>query len=131
MVCVSSKFVSRFKTCKELGANFRGFFFNVWGLWGLNRWGIFVILLWGFSKLKEGDKPFFYQRREVIIKLLFNRLESLVSRKIYIEWPRLYEIPLKCCIPGVRFLTLSVVFPLIFCCLFRGAVRKCSKQCFS
>lgn len=119
----SGEFVSRFKTCKELGANFERLLF-----WCVNFevWSTVLpceILLGGISLQWN---RFVRKESKFMIKLLFSRTQSLVSRKFYIKWPRLYEIPLKCCISGLRLMNQSCRFHNTFCNVLLCLVRKCT-----
>lgn len=98
----------------------KGFFFDVWilrseasfALWNFS-WRNFLVI-----------KSFCEERIEVTIKLLFSRTQSLVSRKFYIKWPKLYEIPLKCCISGLRLMNQSCRFHNMFCNVLLCLARK-------
>ena len=89
--------------------------------WGLKH----RVALWNFSwRNFLVIKSFCEERMEVMIKLLFSRTQSLVSRKFYIKWPKLYEIPLKCCISGLRLMNQSCRFHNTFCNVLLCLARK-------
>ena len=117
----SGEFVSRFKTCKELGAKFWKASPSICEFWGLKH----RVALWNFSwRNFLAIKSFCEERIGVMIKLLFSRTQSLVSRKFYIKWPKLYEMPLKCCISGLRLMNQSCRFHDTFCNVLLCLARK-------